>query len=295
MKFWVWLKPRGLDSLFESMLPKNIRSYYEFVEANVARRQKEEEVLKRSDAEEGRGRNDLFHYLFNATDELGNPGYNTDELYAEANLLIIAGSDTTATTLVGFWFYITRNLRVYEKLVKEIRTAFDRAEDIQVGTTLSSCNYLQACIDEVLRAAPAGVADLVREVLPGGLEIEGGRLPEGTQLGFGDPWTFRPERWIADSSTGVTPEDVARARSAFNPFTIGAGNCVGQKFAMEELLITVARTLWRMDARLVPGDNLGAGSSKLGWGSRDKNHIVLRDAWISIKDGPMVQFRKRVD
>lgn len=111
---------------------------------------------------------------------------------------------------------------------------------------------------------------------------------------FGDPWVFRPERWIEDPRTGVTAEDVARARSVFNPFSIGAGNCVGQKLAMEELLITVAKTLYRMDVQLVPGDSLGGGSSDLGWGLRDKNHIVLKDAYVALRNGPMVQFRKRI-
>jgi hypothetical protein len=63
---------------------------------------------------------------------------------------------------------------------------------------------------------------------------------------------------------------------------------------MEELLITIARTLWRMDVRLVDGDHTGAGDPKLGWGMRDRNHIVLRDAYISLRDGPMVEVRGRI-
>lgn len=178
------MKPRGLDSLFESGLPKNIRTYYDFVEANVTQRRQEEEILKKSGAEDGQGRKDMFHYLFNATDESGNPGYTTDELNAEANLLIIAGSDTTATTLIGFWFYMVRHPRVYDKLVEEIRTTFKSADDIQIGPTLSSCRYLQACIDEALRVAPAGAGELAREVLPGGLNIEGTQIPEGSHVGY---------------------------------------------------------------------------------------------------------------
>jgi hypothetical protein len=92
--------------------------------------------------------------------------------------------------------------------------------------------------------------------------------------------------------TGVTAEDVARAQSCFNPFTIGQGNCVGQKLAMAELLITFAKTLHRMDVRLTPEDSLGAGAPDLGWGMRSKE-IMLKDAFISIKDGPMLQFRRR--
>lgn len=184
MGFWVWLKPRGLDGLFERVLPENIRQYYEFVDGNVAQRRQEEDILKRSGNEDGQGRKDMFHYLFNATDESGNPGYTTDELNAEANLLIIAGSDTTVTTLIGFWFYIVRKPRVYDKLVEEIRTRFKSSEDIQIGADLSSCKYLQACIDESLRVAPAAVGELGREVLPGGLNIEGTQIPEGSHVGY---------------------------------------------------------------------------------------------------------------
>ena len=110
---------------------------------------------------------------------------------------------------------------------------------------------------------------------------------------FGDPSVFRPERWIVDAVAGVTEDDVARAQACFNPFAIGVGNCAGQKIAMEELLITTARTLYRMDVRRVPGDTLGGGSPELAWGARNKDAFVLKDAYISIRNGPMVQFRKR--
>ena len=110
---------------------------------------------------------------------------------------------------------------------------------------------------------------------------------------FGDPWVFRPERWIVDPATGVTEDDVTRAYACFNPFSIGVGNCAGQKLAMEEILITIARTLYRMDVRRAPGDTLGGGSSELVWGARNKDHFALKDAYISIRNGPMVQFRKR--
>ena len=52
-------------------------------------------------------RKDMFHYLYQAKDpETGQPAYSRDELLAEASLLTIAGSDTTLTSLCGFFFYI---------------------------------------------------------------------------------------------------------------------------------------------------------------------------------------------
>lgn len=275
------------------------------MDQSVIKRRGEEESLEMSGADESQGRKDLLHYLFKATDDAGNPAYSVDELNAEANMLIIGGSDTTSTILSGFWFYLTRHPRVYAKLVEEIRTTFKSADDIKTGPALISCKYLQACVEETMRLSPAGVSELAREVLPGGLDIAGHHIPEGIHVGvatwvimhneefYGDAWVYRPERWIPDSVTGVTAEDVARAQSCFNPFTIGQYSCVGQKLAMVELLITTAKTLHRMDVRLAPGDTLGAGALELGWGMRSKDHVALKDAYISLKDGPMLQFRRR--
>ena len=146
MRAWVWLKPRGLDGLLESASPKNVKDYYAFVDQSVIKRRGEEESLKMSGADESQGRKDLLHYLFKTTDDTGNPAYSVDELNAEANMLIIGGSDTTSTILSGFWFYLTRDPRVYAKLVEEIRTTFKSADDIKTGPALISCKYLQACV-----------------------------------------------------------------------------------------------------------------------------------------------------
>lgn len=286
-------------------MPEYLKAFYDFGEESVDRRKKEEEALQKSGGHDDQGRKDFFHYIFNTTDETGNPVYSTSELYAEANLLIIAGSDTTSTTLVGFMFYITRNPKAYAKIVEEIRTTFKSADDIKMGTTLSSCKYLQACVDETLRLAPPGVGEMPREVLPGGLELNGNLIPKGVHVGvttwsinhneksFGDPWAFRPERWIEDPNTGVTADDVAHAKASYFPFSIGVGNCVGQKLALSELLITIAKTLHRMDVRLAPGDTVGAGSAKLSWGLRDEGHVVFKEYYLSIRDGPTVEFCRR--
>lgn len=289
----------------EKTMSSKIRNYYNFVDVSVAQRQ-EEEALKKSGLDVGDVRKDIIHYLYNAVDDTGKPAYSPAEVHAETSLLIVAGSDTTSISLSGLWFFLVRNPNVYAKLAQEIRTTFKTAEDIQLGPLLSSCRYLQACIDEALRASPAMTSELPREVLPGGIEIEGQHIPQGVHVGvpiwtinhrqqsYGDPWVFRPERWIVDPATGVTAEDVARARSCWNPFTIGQGNCVGQKLAVLEMLITVAKTLHRMDVRLTPGDTLGAGSPELGWGARDRNQFKLKDAYVSIREGPTVQFRRRI-
>jgi cytochrome P450 len=251
-------------------------------------------------------RQDMIHYLINAKDQVtGRPALSQNDLLAEANLLVVAGSDTTSVAICGFWFYITRNPSAYARLTKEIRSTFESADEIQGGAKLNSCEYLRACIDETLRMCPPGGAELDRVVMRGGQEIEGQVLPEGVHVGctawgitrneeyFRDPNVYRPERWIVDEAAGVTADDVARAQSCFFPFSLGPYNCVGKNLAILEMMVTIARTLYRMDARRLPGDKLGEGSPELCWGRRERHVFQMRDAWIFVRNGPMVQFKKR--
>ena len=299
----LWLKPRGLNQLLESITPKDVKDYYGFIEESVAARKKLEIELEQLGEE--KMRRDMFHFLFQAKNpDTGGPAFSEKELFAEANLLIIAGSDTTSINLSGFFFYITRNKRCYDKLVKEIRSTFQSADEIVSGPKLSACQYLRACLDESMRLTPAGPSELPRTVLPGGQTIDGEFYPEGINVGtsgfasgrsdgFGDPYLYRPERWIPNEETGITAEDVTRIKSFVHPFSAGSGNCVGQNLAILEMLTTIARTLHRLDVRAAPGSTLGEGSPKLGWGRRDPNQFQLHDAYVSLRQGPMVQFKKR--
>lgn len=279
-----------------------------FVLQSVAQRTRDEMKLQKDRAEGEEGRKDMFHYLFQAKDpDTGRPAYKPAALVSEAFLLIIAGTDTSSVALCAMFFYLTRNPRVQERLEKEILSTFGSLDDIRSGAKLASCRYLQACVDEALRMAPPTPSELPREVLSGGLVIDGQYVPQGANVGtsgwslmhhdetFGDPWVYRPERWIVDEATGVTAADVSRAQTAFYPFSIGVGNCAGQKLAMKELLLSTARTLYSLEVKAVEGSagSLGAGCHELGWGRRDKNHFIIDDAYIGAKDGPMVQFRRR--
>ncbi|KAI1733378.1 benzoate 4-monooxygenase cytochrome P450 [Xylaria scruposa] len=298
----VWLKPRGLNKLFELLTPPPVQQYYKFVHNSVTKRiALQQEQAKWSEAQR---RQDIFYFLCEARNpDTGFPAYNEADLRAEANLLIIAGSDTTAISLSGIFFYLTGDSRRCNKLIQEVRTTFKDADDIVYGPKLLACVYLKACIDEGMRLTPSGPSELSREVLPGGLNVQGEYLPAGTIVGtvpwvnsrnqevYGDPDVFRPERWIVDET--VTTDDVARLKSNFHPFSAGPGNCIGKNIAMVELMIVVARTLHRLDVRREPGSTIGGGAPGYGWGATDRKQFHLIDAYISLRHGPMVQFRKR--
>lgn len=290
----------------DSLVPKEAKTLYKLIEKCVGERIKVEEEFQKQGGNDKTARKDMFHYLFQVKDsETGLPAYPSNSLFQEAWSLIVAGSDTTTTTVSATVFYLARNLRAYNRLAQEIRTTFQTVDEICGGPKLWSCRYLRACIDEAMRMSPPVPAELAREVLPGGFDMEGTFMPEGTQLSTGiyslhynesvflDPFVYRPERWIVDEESGVSATDVARAESAFSPFSMGPRACVGKNLAYLELSITMARIFYLLDFKVQEGSTLGAGSPDLMWGRRNENQYQVTDYLVASKQGPMVQFRKR--
>jgi cytochrome P450 len=199
-------------------------------------------------------RKDFFYYLLKAKDPETGKGFSTPELWGESNLLIIAGSDTTSTAIAATLFYLVHNPKAMEKLVKEVREAFSDVEEIRSGPALSKLHYLRACIDEAMRLSPSVGGVLPRQVLPGGIEIDGHQFAEGTVVGvphyaihhnpeyYPKPFEYRPERWITDSEPSVTADSVNLGQSAFSPFSIGPRGCIGKgKLVLSTNLIDLPR------------------------------------------------------
>ncbi len=202
-------------------------------------------------------------------------------------------------------FYIVRNARVYKTLTDEIRSTFTTVDEIRWGPELSSCKYLRACLDESLRMSPPVPSELNREVLPGGIKIEGNMIPGGINVGtplyslhhnelaFPDPFLFRPERWIVSDSNSAAA--VAAAEQSFAPFSAGPRACVGKNLAYLELMVTMGTLLYRADARVSAngGGEVGQGAPGLMWGRRHEGQFQIKDMFIAKEDGPVVQFKRR--
>ncbi|KAF3360750.1 hypothetical protein VdG1_01063 [Verticillium dahliae VDG1] len=256
-------------------------------------------------------RRDFFYHLLKARDPETGQGFSTPELWSESNLLIIAGSDTTSTAMAATLFYITRSPAALQKATEEIRSKFGDVEEIHQGQTLNSCSYLRACVDEAMRLSPSVGGLLPREVLPGGLTIDGGFIPAGTVVGtphytihhnenyYSSPFAYEPERWIVGAtraSTGraTTEVDLTAAQSAFCPFSVGPRGCIGKGLAYVEMMVTLARTLYLYDLRKAVGVvDPGEGSPDFEYGRHRVSEFQLSDTFTSVKDGCLVEYRRR--
>ncbi|OCL10635.1 benzoate 4-monooxygenase cytochrome P450 [Glonium stellatum] len=270
-----------------------------YAEEKVQRKIEAEGFAKKESKEV---RKDTMHYILESKDPETGESLTDKELAADSVLLITAGSDTVSTSLAASFFYFLRNPNVLKRVTAEVRSTFTSTEDIHSGPKLNSCVYLQACMEEVLRVAPPVPSHLPREVLSGGLNVDGHHILAGTIVGvpaysihlnkdyFPDPWSFRPERWIVDPKTGVTAESVELATRAFCPFSLGTRGCIGKFLAYLEFKLTMAHVLYRFDMREAPGENLGGGGPDLEEGRQRQNEFQMDDAFGVMRNGPLVEF-----
>ncbi|KAK3723553.1 hypothetical protein LTR37_001805 [Vermiconidia calcicola] len=250
-------------------MAKDDQKFYQYAEHVLEERIATEENSSKT-------RKDIMHYLLCATDPLTGKGFSREQLKVESSLLIAAGADTTSLTLAAALFYLVHNPRVKHTLVEELQSVCSSEDWNQISPSkLISLPYLRAVVDETLRLAPPVPSSLPREVLKGGITIDGNNIPEGTIVGvsayaihrnsdyFPEPETFYPERWIlTDCEETSTPsslpnvpvprtrDSVALARQAFVAFSQGSRGCIGRQLAYYELHTALALLLYRFDIRL---------------------------------------------
>jgi cytochrome P450 len=79
---------------------------------------------------------DMMKHVMKHMSEDGD-GLSMEELGRNALILMLAGSETTATTLSGAIFYVLRNQNVTKQLTSELRGAFETKEDITIAKVLT--------------------------------------------------------------------------------------------------------------------------------------------------------------
>lgn len=123
-----------------------------FIPPKLARSREEhwalsEQTVKRRLASGNVSREDFTSYILRHNDE---KGMSTGEIVENANILIIAGSETTATQLSGATFHLLTNRDKYDKLVKEIRSSFASEDEITL-LGVNNLEYMNAVFEESFR------------------------------------------------------------------------------------------------------------------------------------------------
>ncbi|GKT50770.1 pisatin demethylase [Colletotrichum spaethianum] len=170
---------------------------------------------------------------------------------------VMAGSDTTGSSLSAVFYYLMKRPDCYQKLREEVDAVQpSQTKDFIFRETLNM-PYLQAVIKEALRVHPAFGTPLERVVPEGGATIAGRFFSAGikvsvhcwvenrNELIFEDPDEFRPERWLVEDENKL-----ALMNRHWIPFGLGTRTCIGRHISMLEISKLVPRIVRDFDFRL---------------------------------------------
>ncbi|PJN35749.1 cytochrome P450 [Streptomyces sp. CB02959] len=190
----------------------------------------------------------VLNLLLTARDEETGLAMEPAQVRDEAVSLLLAGTETVATTLSWLFHELARHRELQDELSEEVRAI---AADGSVSwSDLPRLERTGHALSETLRLHTPNWILMRRTVAP--LDCAEARLPPGTEILFSpaalhrsprlhpDPLRFDPGRW-------QRPGDHT-SRKLFLPFGAGQHKCVGQSFAWAEILLIAAVVLarWRL-------------------------------------------------
>jgi cytochrome P450 len=203
-------------------------------------------------------RPDFFTFILQNQDKESR-ALTRGEMDANAVIFLVAGSETTATTLSGTTYLLLKNQGAYTRLVREIRSSFKSADEITIDR-VNELPFLLAVLQEGLRYYPPVPTGFPRVVPGQGQEISGHYIPGGTSVyvsqhatnhsprNFTDADAFVPERWLDNERPEKYKGD---NREVVQPFSFGPRNCLGKNLAYAEMRLIMAKLLWTFDVELV--------------------------------------------
>uniref|UniRef100_A0A914Q6S1 Cytochrome P450 n=1 Tax=Panagrolaimus davidi TaxID=227884 RepID=A0A914Q6S1_9BILA len=190
------------------------------------------------------------------------------EILAQLVLFLVAGYETTATTLHFIIYVLAQYPDIQDKLRDEVKEIFgDSGKDEIEFEDLSKLIYMNAVINETLRIFPPATR-LVR-LCQKETEIQGIKFAKDSSFTapiyaihhnpeiYENQEEFIPERFLPD-------EIAARHPMAFLPFGAGPRSCLGMRFAEYEIRVTLT---WLIKSfKFLPADEKLPWPVELGMG-----------------------------
>lgn len=276
-----WKLKRILNIGSESLLKRSLHVVDSFTYRVIQTRRAELESCKAAGNQDSARQDILSRFLL--LSEHPENKLNDKSLRDVILNFIIAGRDTTATTLSWFIYMLTQHPDVAEKIYEELRkfetqsskkleekhgnyeglismeAYIARFAQLLTYDSLTNLTYLHAAITETLRLYPAVPTDvkgaLRDDILPDGTEVK-----KGTMVGYNpycmgrskriwgtDAQEFKPERWLKNGvMQSVSP-------FTFTAFQAGPRICLGKDSAYLQMKMAAAILCRFFTFKLVQG------------------------------------------
>lgn len=195
------------------------------------------------------GDGELIDLLLTATDPETGTGMTRETIVDELMVFLIAGHDTTATTLTAALWLLGRHPQVQHQVAAEARAVGSVAT-----ADLPKLALTGRVVQEAMRLYPPAAA-LPRRATQD-TSIGGYRIPKGTDV-FVSTWAIHRDPHLWPQPTRFDPDRFLpervkdRHRWAYLPFGAGPRSCVGDHFAVAEATIALATLVRRIEIESV--------------------------------------------
>jgi cytochrome P450 family 110 len=190
-----------------------------------------------------RGRTDVLAMMLDARDEAGHE-LTELEIHDELITLLLAGHETTATSIAWALRHLLPDHGLWRRLEEEVATAGGDPARI------AKLEFLDGCVKEALRLQP--VIPLVGRILQQPMRIAGYELPADVAVApaiylvhmreslYPSPKSFWPDRYVTFKPSP----------SEWIPFGGGLRRCLGAAFAVYEMKMVLATVAQRVNLAL---------------------------------------------
>jgi cytochrome P450 len=184
---------------------------------------------------------DLLSTLVHIRDVDDGHAMTDRQLRDEIMTMFLAGHETTAVTLTWTWYLLGQHPAIEEKLRQQIVSVLNGR--LPTSGDVPNLTYCEYVIREALRLYPPAYLIGRRALEP--MEFGDLQIPSGINVlmsqcvvhhderWFAKPDEFRPDRW-AEPGISQLP------KYAYFPFGGGPRSCIGNQFAMFEMVLILA-------------------------------------------------------
>ncbi|KAK1248803.1 hypothetical protein MKX08_007023 [Trichoderma sp. CBMAI-0020] len=183
-----------------------------------------------------------------------------DLLTGDSQLVITAGSHTTAASLTSITRLLAKHPQHITKLRQELAPFVRDSQIIATQDEMARLEHLNAVINESLRLYPPVPTTIYRQTPSEGIMIDDVYIPGSMsvispQYAIGrnedvytDANSFIPERWYQFP-------DMIKNKDAFAPFSTGPYGCIAKRMALMDIRQVIARLVWTFDIDFAPGED----------------------------------------